>query len=114
MHFDLRPFFVAFDDRTDVLLTVPFGDSDLQHLSRNGERGHGKAHLSRDVAGQAQILVHERGGEVGEGSTAVGPHRRSGGGTASDEALRQLQSRVKSAFDPLGILNPGLIPGAGL
>jgi glycolate oxidase FAD binding subunit len=38
----------------------------------------------------------------------------SGGGTASDEALRQLQSRVKSAFDPLGILNPGLIPGAGL
>jgi glycolate oxidase FAD binding subunit len=35
------------------------------------------------------------------------------GGGASDEALRQLQSRVKSAFDPLGILNPGLIPGAG-
>jgi glycolate oxidase FAD binding subunit len=42
--------------------------------------------------------------------------RASGGATASagDEALRQLQSRVKSAFDPLGILNPGLIPGAGL
>jgi glycolate oxidase FAD binding subunit len=38
----------------------------------------------------------------------------SAGATAGDEALRQLQSRVKSAFDPLGILNPGLIPGAGL
>ena len=39
--------------------------------------------------------------------------RASGAAAASDEALRQLQSRVKAAFDPLGILNPGLIPGAG-
>jgi glycolate oxidase FAD binding subunit len=43
---------------------------------------------------------------------ASGPALGSGG--SSDEALRQLQSRVKSAFDPLGILNPGLMPGAGL
>jgi glycolate oxidase FAD binding subunit len=38
----------------------------------------------------------------------------SAGATAGDEALRQLQLRVKAAFDPLAILNPGLIPGAGL
>jgi glycolate oxidase FAD binding subunit len=42
------------------------------------------------------------------------PRERYRGATASDDALRQLQARVKSAFDPLGILNPGLRPGAGL
>ena len=56
------------------------------------------------------VLVRAPREKRGSGGLAVG----SGGAAASDEALRQLQSRVKSAFDPLGILNPGLIPGAGL
>jgi glycolate oxidase FAD binding subunit len=35
-----------------------------------------------------------------------------GRATPESDALRGLQSRIKAAFDPLGILNPGLQLGA--
>jgi glycolate oxidase FAD binding subunit len=55
-------------------------------------------------------LAAEHSGHAVLVRSAVASSRAS----ASDAALDRLQSRVKSAFDPLGILNPGLNPGAGL
>jgi glycolate oxidase FAD binding subunit len=59
-------------------------------------------------------LAADHGGHAVLVRAAQQQLRASNGAMAGDAALRQLQSRVKSAFDPLGILNPGLLPGAGL
>jgi glycolate oxidase FAD binding subunit len=60
--------------------------------------------------GSVQKLAAEHSGHAALVRSALASSRAS----ASDAALHRLQSRVKSAFDPLGILNPGLNPGAGL
>jgi glycolate oxidase FAD binding subunit len=78
------------------------------------------AALPDAVADSRETLIHELSSAQGGYATLVrassGKRRASHGaprrGAGSDVGLQALQSRIKMAFDPLGILNPGLQLGA--
>jgi glycolate oxidase FAD binding subunit len=67
--------------------------------------------MRSDAEPEAILAASQRlGGHVSlwRGEVAAEPHASS-----LTPVLRQLHTRLKQAFDPAGILNPGIFPGSG-
>jgi glycolate oxidase FAD binding subunit len=66
-----------------------------------------------ELGSRIQDLARAHGGRAVPLRAPVAQHPPTGA-PVRDPGLQQLQSRIKSAFDPVGILNPGLTLGADL
>jgi len=82
-----------------------------------GHAGDGNIHFSvyePDAARRSRLLTaifrmgHDMGGAV-SGEHGIGKAKRGYFGALEDPAKLALQRRIKTAFDPSGILNPGCI-----
>jgi len=82
-----------------------------------GHAGDGNIHFSvyePDAARRSRLLTaifrmgHDMGGAV-SGEHGIGKAKRGYYGALEDPAKLALQRRIKTAFDPSGILNPGCI-----
>jgi glycolate oxidase len=82
-----------------------------------GHAGDGNIHFSvyePDAARRSKLLTaifrmgHDMGGAV-SGEHGIGKAKRGYFGALEDPAKLALQRRIKTAFDPSGILNPGCI-----